>query len=253
MNFQEAPVLPRICLGPARAMYIGPGLALSPHMNLATTIAVSLTGDFELRTWSRRDGWSDWQKVPVAIIPSETLHHLVSTGAMAFLYLDPLGDGRAPISLENLNVGRMHLSQQNASIGIQSAFEGFGLHGRKPVDARIATVVRAIDQQPAAFALVQDAAKMACLSPSRFRARFSKEVGLPFKRYRLWRRMAWVLRAIAAGHNLTEAALQAGFASSAHLSSAFKQMFGITASDVLAMGVHIDASEDDLVAKSNLT
>lgn len=244
MSFQKTPVLPRICVGPARAIYIGPGLALEPHLNVAVTVAVSLRDDFCLRTLSRQKGWSDWQKSTVAIIPSETLHHLISTGPMAFLYLDPLGDGRIPISLKNLEAGRLRLIDQSASVGIQAAFEGFGLLERKPVDARIAKVVREIDRQPHAFQSMQDAAEMACLSPSRFRARFSKEVGLPFRRYRLWRRMAHVMRAVSGGHNLTDAALQAGFASSAHLSSAFKQMFGLTASDVLAMGVSIHIEDE---------
>jgi hypothetical protein len=137
MSFQKTPVLPRICTGSARAMYIGPGLALAPHINVATTVAVSLSHEFSLRTWCRKKGWSDWQKSSVAIIPSETLHHLISTGPMAFLYLDPLGDGRLPLSMEKLEMGRLRLIEQYASIGIQAAFEGFGLHERKPVDARI--------------------------------------------------------------------------------------------------------------------
>jgi AraC-like DNA-binding protein len=243
MRFQETPVLPRICVGPARAMYIGPGLALAPHFNVATTIAVSLSDGFSIRTWSRKHGWTDWQTSTAAIIPSETLHHLQSTGPMAFLYLDPLGDDRIPMNCEKLEAGRLRLIQHHASIGNHAAFDGFGLYGRKPVDARIAKVVLEIERQPHAFPSMQDAAAMACLSPSRFRARFSKATGLPFRRYRLWRRMACVMRTIAEGHNLTEAALQAGFASSAHLSSAFKHMFGLSASDILAMGASIDVSE----------
>lgn len=244
MRFQETPVLPRISVGSARAMYIGPGLALAPHFNVATTIAVSLSDVFSLRIWSTKRGWSDWQKHRVAIIPSQTLHHLLSTGPMAFLYLDPLGDGRFEISRENLESGLRLLSDQYASIGIQTAFEGFGLSGRKPVDVRIAKVVLEIERHPHAFHSMRDAAELACLSPSRFRARFSKEVGLPFRRYRLWRRMACVMRAIAHGHNLTETALLSGFASSAHMSSAFKQMFELTASDILAMGVSIEVTDE---------
>lgn len=91
---------------------------------------------------------------------------------------------------------------------------------------------------------LQDAAALACLSPSRFRARFGAELGLPFRRYRLWRRMAAVMRTVASGGTLTTAAHAAGFASSAHLSSTFKRMFGLTASDLLALGVAIDLSND---------
>ena len=52
------------------------------------------------------------------------------------------------------------------------------------------------------------------------------------------------MRGVAQGGNLTESAHLAGFSSSAHLSFAFKQMFGLAASDILAMGVAIDVSDE---------
>lgn len=72
-------------------------------------------------------------------------------------------------------------------------------------------------------------------------------LGLPFRRYRLWRRMALVVRSIAQGRDLTAAALEAGFSSSAHLSSSFKRMFRLSASEVIALGVAIDTSEGRVV------
>ena len=59
--------------------------------------------------------------------------------------------------------------------------------------------------------------------------------------------MAAVMRTVAAGGSLTEAAHAAGFASSAHLSSTFRRMFGLTATDLLALGVAIDVSEDKVL------
>jgi AraC-like DNA-binding protein len=103
--------------------------------------------------------------------------------------------------------------------------------------------VREIERRPDAFGRAHDAAALACLSPSRFRARFDAELGLPFRRYRLWRRMAAVMRAVAAGATLTDAAHCAGFSSSAHLSTTFKRMFGLTASDLLASGVTIHMAD----------
>ena len=97
-GFQESPVLPRIWTGPARALYVGPGLNLSPHLNVATTIAVSLQQPFALRIWTAEAGWSRWRSEVISVIPSETLHHLKSLGPMAFLYLDPLTDRRHPLS-----------------------------------------------------------------------------------------------------------------------------------------------------------
>ena len=244
MHFQNPPVFPRICVGPARALYVGPGLRLDPHFNLATTIAVSLDADFELRTFVAGHGWSAWAPGPVALIPSQTLHHLRSTGPMAFLYLDPLGDGRAAPGAAMLALGRERLRSEAHPIGLRAAFDAFGLPPRRPRDARIARVVREIERRPHDFDSAGEAAGLACLSPSRFRARFGAEVGLPFTRYRLWRRMAVVMRTVAAGRSLTDAAHAAGFASSAHLSTTFRRMFGLSARDLLSTGVTIDLSED---------
>ncbi|MCZ8108939.1 MAG: AraC family transcriptional regulator [Burkholderiales bacterium] len=244
MDFQNSPVFPRICVGPARAMYVGPGLQLDPHLNVATTIAVSLDTDFALRTHDPEHGWSAWSSCPVAVIPSQTLHHLRSAGPMAFLYLDPLGDGRAPPGPAMLEDGHRRLRREARTIGIRAAFDGFGLPARRPSDERIARVVREIERRPHEFDSAPEAAGLACLSPSRFRARFADEVGLPFTRYRLWRRMAVVMRTVADGGSLTDGALAAGFASSAHLSTAFRRMFGLSPRALLATGVAIDVSED---------
>lgn len=248
-SFQDSPVFPRIWVGPARALYVGPGLNLSPHLNVATTIAVSLRQPFELQTWVKSAGWSSWRSEVISVIPSETLHHLKSIGPMALLYLDPLTDRRHPLSNALLMRGRERLKLAATQIGLDEAFAAFGLRPHGPRDMRIARVVREIERRPSAFGRLQDAAALACLSPSRFRARFDAELGLPFRRYRLWRRMAVVMRTIAHGGSLTEAAYAAGFASSAHLSSTFKRMFGLTASDLLALGVTIDVSEDNVLSE----
>lgn len=228
-------------------MYAGPGLRLAPHMNAAATIAVAVEEPFELRTRAPAAGWSDWQACRVAMIPSQTLHHLTSRGPMMFLYLDPLTDRRHPLSQLQLEAGRTRLLQAGLRPGIGEAFAAFGLQPRLPSDERIARVVREIERRPDAFGRMQDAAELACLSPSRFRARFDAEVGLPFRRYRMWRRMAIVLRRVAEGTSLTAAALAAGFSSPAHLSSSFKRMFGLSPRDIVALGVEIDVSEDHVL------
>lgn len=245
-GFQDAPVLPRVCVGPARALYTGPGLDLAPHTNLALTIAVAWQQPFALRTWARTGGWSGWRHCEAAVVPSGSLHHLQARGPMAFLYLDPLQDRRHPLTQAELLAGRRRLLEAGPATGIDGAFAAFGLARQVPGDDRIARVVRAIEAHPEAFARLRDAAALAQLSPSRFRARFAREVGLPFRRYRLWRRMAVVMHTIAGGGNLTDAALAAGFASSAHLSSAFRQVFGLPPSRLLALGVTIDLSGDGL-------
>jgi hypothetical protein len=150
-GFQESPVLARIWAGPARALYVGPGLDLAPHLNVATTIAVSLRQPFDLRTWAKSAGWSPWRSEVISVIPSETLHHLKSLGPMAFLYLDPLTDRRHALSNAVLMRGRERLRLAAPHIGLDEAFAVFGLRPQSPRDARIARVVREIERRPNAF------------------------------------------------------------------------------------------------------
>ena len=75
-------------------------------------------------------------------------------------------------------------------------------------------------------------AARAGLSPSRFLHLFKAETGVPLRRYRIWNRMGAAIRASGEGASLTEAAHAAGFASSAHFSSAFRDMFGMMPSDL---------------------
>jgi AraC-like DNA-binding protein len=76
-------------------------------------------------------------------------------------------------------------------------------------------------------------ARRAGLSPSRFLHLFKAETAVPLRRYRIWNRMRAAFRACGEGASLTEAAHAAGFASSAHFSSAFRDMFGMMPSDLI--------------------
>ncbi len=77
-------------------------------------------------------------------------------------------------------------------------------------------------------------ARKANLSPSRFLHLFKAATGVPFRRYRMWVRMGAAVRSMTAGRSLTEAALAAGFASSSHFSTAFREMFGLSPSQLTA-------------------
>ncbi|WP_462155350.1 helix-turn-helix transcriptional regulator [Pseudoalteromonas piscicida] len=71
------------------------------------------------------------------------------------------------------------------------------------------------------------------LSPSRFLHLFTEQVGIAWRPYVLWRRLFCSVVAIQQGNNLTQAAMLAGFADSAHLSRTFKRQFGITPTEAL--------------------
>jgi len=79
---------------------------------------------------------------------------------------------------------------------------------------------------------MSEAASCAGLSPSRASHLFVEETGLPFRHYVLWLRLIRAVDVYSKGQSLTEAAHEAGFADSAHLSRTFKRMFGLPAASL---------------------
>ena len=70
------------------------------------------------------------------------------------------------------------------------------------------------------------------LSPSRFMHVFTQSIGIPLRPYVAWLKLQRASAAIAGGISITEAALAAGFADSAHMTRSFRQMLGVTPSEL---------------------
>jgi AraC-like DNA-binding protein len=107
------------------------------------------------------------------------------------------------------------------------------------VDPRIAAAARRIREDPATTVSSRELAAQAGLSESRFLHLFRDELGTSLRRYRIWVRLVHAGTAIAAGANVTEAAMKSGFASPSHLSDRFKNTFGLSASQLLATGLTV--------------
>jgi AraC-like DNA-binding protein len=107
-------------------------------------------------------------------------------------------------------------------------------------DARVAAALRRLGEAPAEPHQLTSMARYVHLSPSRFLHLFKETTGVPFRRYRVWTRMGAAVRALAAGVSLTEAALDAGFSSSAHFSAAFREMFGLAPSRLARANLRIE-------------
>jgi len=98
----------------------------------------------------------------------------------------------------------------------------------KKMDERIVRALGFIRGRGDPRLSLEEVAKEVFLSPSRFAHLFSEEVGLPFRRYLLWRKLTRAMQAFGRGVTLSAAAHEAGFADSAHLTRTWIQMFGIT-------------------------
>ncbi|MGD9902244.1 MAG: helix-turn-helix domain-containing protein [Vicinamibacterales bacterium] len=98
------------------------------------------------------------------------------------------------------------------------------------LDPRVTAVLDAIRQSDDLRLSLADAAGTACLSPSRFAHLFKEQVGLPFSRYLLWRKLTRAMVAVGSERTLAAAAHAADFADAAHLTRTFYQMVGMAPS-----------------------
>lgn len=73
------------------------------------------------------------------------------------------------------------------------------------------------------------------LSEGRFLHLFREQMGIAWRPYLLWRRLLCAVRSMGRGASATEAAHEAGFSDSAHLSRTFRKSFGLSVRQAQAM------------------
>lgn len=233
---------PLLILLGARVIYVGAGLQLSPHRNAVAVWALGLDHPFELSRLGKADG--KILSTRQALIPAGARHHLRTRGRMLFLYVDALSadldclstsaQADAGLIVERAEALLAASDTQAVLAGLQALLAALGIPAGASCSAALADTIRAIDERPQAFPRLALAARHAGLSPSHFQHQLKAITGVPFRRYRLLRRMAVVMRSLDTGRSLTEAALEAGFSSSAHLSTAFRDLFGLSPSMLMA-------------------
>lgn len=229
----------------ARALFLGEALGLSAHRNAVGVLALGLDSAFDVAL-DPADPAAGHRRCRAALIPPNTQHHLTSTrGVMAFLYVDARSpdlarlqslvrdpgpragfdlDGEAELIGRLARLARGEADWSAARPGLDALLSG---PGARPKDPRVRQALDLLHADPAARLSLEELARQAGLSTSRFIHLFKTATGVPLRRYKLWIAMGAAMRAIVAGETLTNAALDAGFSSSAHFSASFREMFGM--------------------------
>ena len=236
----------------ARVLYLGPAFGLTPHRNATGVLALALDGTLGVADNPRARVPCYRNARSVLILPN-TLHHLrIASGRMAFLYVDPFGrdlealrarmkeagsraafdmiEERSVVELLS-DIAEQRLAPEEARREVR---EVLGIGSRAQPDARIADAIRRMRDEPCGSHALAELSGKAGLSPSRFLHLFKEVTGVPLRRYRIWNRIGAAARAAAQGQSLTEAAHGAGFSSSAHFSTAFRDMFGMMPSELFS-------------------
>ena len=105
-----------------------------------------------------------------------------------------------------------------------------GVPPSRKLDPRISKVLEAVRVSDDLRLSLEDAADSVHLSPGRFTHLFKDEVGLPFRRYMLWRKVTRAMLSMGRERTLAAAAQNGDFADAAHLTRTFAQMLGINPS-----------------------
>jgi len=220
------------------------------HAHHAIQIVLALDG--RIAICGKDGGWRESRGV---VVRADAEHSFDCNGALGVMvFVDPESSEGAWLSaslrqditivpdtrLDSIVPGlRAFAGQPDETEDIAALVRGC-VHGLRPglaptrrLDSRVTTVLNAIRESDDLRMSLDKAADMACLSPTRFAHLFRDQVGLPFSRYMLWRKLTRAMVAIASERTIAAAAHAADFADAAHLTRTFYQMVGMAPSALM--------------------
>lgn len=238
----------RVLVWPGGSLWIGHGGGRAQrHAHHAHQVTLPFDGPVRFRT----EAGAAWVEHRGAFVASDRPHELdLDDVAIAQLFVEPE-------TLEGRALGRRHAdaavselpepqrtemtamlraaweSGADDAAMVRTARAAIALLAAAPdteavLDARIAQAIEAIRARIHGPIALHDVATAVALSPGRLRHLFVQETGVAFRPYILWLRLNVAIERSMAGGTWTEAAHDAGFADSAHLSRTFRRMFGIS-------------------------
>jgi len=212
------------------------------HSHMAAHIIIPLGGEMRLTA----DG-AEYQ-CHGALIPSGTAHLADTDGKAALVFLfDCTTDvarqiqGISCIAKECCrNIAAAYAAmEQQFSAAEYYRFERFalsqlGFAESSPAvqDERIKAAMNYIRSGAGEQLSRKEVADAVHLSPSRFSHLFGEQVGMTFAAYLIYQRIMRVYTLVLRGKSITEAALAAGFSSSAHFADVNRRVFGLPASSI---------------------
>jgi AraC family transcriptional regulator len=240
--------VPRWYLWDGGFLLIGRAKGVVPaHSHHAIQIVISLDEPCAIRGHQE-----DWRHGRGLVVRPDAVHSFDCNGAFgAMLFVDPessegvwlqtllaqditiVPDARLTAPVSEL---RTFAEQPFAGMEV-GALIRHCVHALSPgpppmrsLDPRITKVLNSIQTSDDLRVSLDTAAEMAFLSPSRFAHLFKEQVGLPFSRYMLWRKLTRAMLAVGSERTIADAAQAADFADAAHLTRTFYQMVGMAPS-----------------------
>jgi len=190
------------------------------HVHYAHQVLVALDGEVEVEVQLG----DQYHSGALVMIPSQQPHAIISQGVPCLtLFAEPLA----------FDLADLGQACRQADNNPQRLAECLRQWPRRALDPRLAKAlqrVRALDEQALS---ARELANTAALSISQLERLFSGALKLSVRRLVLWQRLRVALRLALSGVSLTDAALAAGFADSAHFARSVRRQFGLSPSTAL--------------------
>ena len=243
-DFQEPTAALRLLAGSDRLALSGQLDQIGEHRHASPVIVVGL--DRPLRLIGGADGGRRAARSHTsrAALVAPGFAHAVDVrgGRIAVFVLSPSSLSReGTLAVRDLarpgdwiELGRAVLAGELADFALVDRALARAVPNARPVDDRLRRVIAILHARLDDNLPIEAIAGEVGLSPTRLMALARAQVGAPLRYVRRWLRTFSVARDYAAGATLTTAALDAGFASSAHLSVAAREHFGIRPSQILS-------------------
>jgi len=238
----------RIHYWPGASLWIGRSDGRTQwHDHHAHQLSLALDGQMRLRTQEA----GPWRDFRAAFVRSHAKHQFEVDGArVAQLFVEPESRAGRALVARHGGPGAVELPDAIAApvraalrdaldrdadtpamiaagAGALALLCGASTEVADELDPRLARALAHVQERIRHPVTLADAAAVAHLSGSRFRHLFVAETGCSFRAWLLWLRINVAIESACAGASWTEAAHEAGFADSAHLSRTHKRMFGI--------------------------
>lgn len=173
----------------------------------------------------------------IVIIRSGIEHHIIcGEGGLSAMYLDGArwrGPGPLAERLEG-RVGELALAGMQLDADAQAELRERLDHGQGRLPLGMSAVLADLAAEPMARMSQDELAKRLRSERTQALRLFKHSTGTTFRQFKRWAGLQHAARLIVAGALVRTAAMDAGFADTAHLTRTFKQCFGLTPSQAIA-------------------
>jgi AraC-like DNA-binding protein len=164
-------------------------------------------------------------------------HHIVcGDGGLSAMYLDGArwsGPGALAERLEG-RLGDLALVGMQLCSDAQQELRERLDHGQGRLPLKMRAVLADLAADPMARMSQDELAQRLGLERTRALRLFKESTGTTFRQFKRWTGLQHAARLIVSGARVRTAAMDAGFADTAHLTRTFKQCFGLTPSQAIA-------------------